>query len=79
MQGNWDDFLPALQEGEYGGDEPAPFGVQFVRVPYDFEAELAVNEAVGAPEHDLYVAELRDRRYRGDVKRGLPSCTTARP
>ncbi|WP_240796006.1 hypothetical protein [Yimella sp. RIT 621] len=42
-------------------------------MPYDFEAELAVNEAVGAPEHDLYVAELRDRRYRGDVKSGLPS------
>lgn len=70
-----DDNVPVyvILEGEYGGDEPAPFGVQFVRVPYDFEAELAFNEAVGAPEHDLYVAELRDRRYRGDVKRGLPS------
>lgn len=67
-----DDNVPVyvILEGEYGGQEPAPFGVQFVRVPYDVEAELAYSEKVGAPEHEFYVAELCDRRYRGDVRHG---------
>lgn len=69
-----DDGLPlyVVLEGVLDSPEPAPFGLQFVRVPYDVDAELAVSERMGAPEHDLYVAELRDRRYRGDVRRGLP-------
>ncbi|TQJ15454.1 putative phosphodiesterase [Yimella lutea] len=70
-----DDNIPVyvILEGVLDGEEPAPFGVQFVRVPYDIEAELAHAKQVDAPEYELYVAELRDRRYRGDVKRGLPS------
>lgn len=67
-----DDNIPVyvILEGVYGGEQAAPFGVQFVRVPYDVEAELAYSEQAGAAEHDYYVAELRDRRYRGDVARG---------
>ncbi len=67
-----DDNVPVyvILEGVVDGTDPAPFGVQFVRVPYDVEAELAYSQQVGAPDHDLYVAELRDRRYRGDVRRG---------
>ncbi|KNX37732.1 metallophosphoesterase family protein [Luteipulveratus halotolerans] len=57
-------------EGVLGGTQPAPFGISFVRVPYDVEAELAVSAALGAPEHDLYVSELRDGVYRGDVRSG---------
>lgn len=65
-----DDNVPVyvVLEGVLDSDEPAPFGVQFVRVPYDIEAELADAKAAGAPEYDYYVAELRDRRYRGDVR-----------
>ncbi|WP_460466356.1 metallophosphoesterase family protein [Calidifontibacter terrae] len=70
-----DDNVPVyvILEGSYDSDAPAPFGVQFVRVPYDVQAELDYSASVGAPDHELYVAELRDRRYRGDVKRGEPS------
>lgn len=69
-----DDGTPlyVVLEGVLDSPDPAPFGVQFVRVPYDIEAELEVSRQLGQPEHDLYVAELRDRRYRGDVRRGLP-------
>ncbi|WP_346770728.1 metallophosphoesterase family protein [Luteipulveratus flavus] len=62
--------LYVILEGTLEGPDPAPFSIQFVRVPYDVEAELAASEALGAPEHELYVAELRDGRYRGDVRRG---------
>ena len=67
-----DDNIPVyvILEGVLDGEEPAPFGVQFVRVPYDIEAELAHAKQVDAPEYELYVAELRDRRYRGDVRAG---------
>lgn len=68
-----DDGVPlyVVLEGVLDSPDPAPFGIQFVRVPYDVEAELEVSRRLGAPEHDLYVAELRERRYRGDVRRGL--------
>lgn len=70
-----DDNVPVyvILEGVMDGEEPAPFAVQFVRVPYDVQAELAHAEKAGAPEYEYYVAELRDRRYRGDVRAGRPS------
>lgn len=48
-------------------DEPdlAPFGMQFVRVPYDVEGELAVAAERGMPELAPYAAELRTAVYRG--------------
>ncbi|BBH70285.1 phosphoesterase [Actinoplanes sp. OR16] len=64
-----DDPTPVyvIVEGVLDALEPAPFGVQFVRVPYDAEAEIAVAEAMGMPELDGYVAELRHGVYRGAV------------
>jgi len=47
--------------------QPAPFSVQFVRVPYDVEAELAVAREMGMPALDEYASELRDGIYRGEM------------
>jgi protein phosphatase len=46
-------------------DRTAPFGVQFVRVTYDVEAEIAAAAAVGMPELQAYAVELRTGLYRG--------------
>ncbi|NUP43885.1 MAG: metallophosphoesterase family protein [Streptomyces sp.] len=51
-------------EGVHGSAEAAPFSLQFVRVPYDVEAELAFARAVGMPEYDGYAVELRHGVYR---------------
>jgi predicted phosphodiesterase len=45
--------------------DPAPFSVQFARVPYDVEAEIRIARKLGMPEADAYAAELRDGIYRG--------------
>jgi protein phosphatase len=52
-----------ILEGAVGSTPPAPFGVQFVRVPYDVEAEIAAATALGMPELDQYAAELRTAVY----------------
>lgn len=64
-----DDPTPVyvILEGVHGSDREAPFGVQFVRVPYDVEAELAVAERMGMPELAGYVSELRHGIYRGEM------------
>ena len=59
-----------ILEGVMGGEEEAPFSIQFVRVPYDWEAELAVAADLGMPELDGYTVELRDGVYRGNLKAG---------
>lgn len=51
-------------EGVADSMAPAPFGVQFVRVPFDTEAEIAVAEASGMPEAREYAVELRTGLYR---------------
>lgn len=56
-------------EGDPEGDADAPFSVQFVRVAYDVEAEIAVAERLGMPETDAYAIELRTAVYRGDHER----------
>ena len=55
----------AILEGEPGCESPAPWSIQFIRVPYDIE--LAVREAreAGMPELAEYERELRTARYRG--------------
>lgn len=65
-------------EGVVGSQAPAPFGIGFVRVPYDVEAEIAVATERGMPELEEYAVELRDGLYRGvwrgvgrDVGRGV--------
>ncbi|WP_193598439.1 metallophosphoesterase family protein [Microbacterium sp. YJN-G] len=54
-----------ILEGVAGGECDAPFGIQFVRVPYDIEAEVAVAERLRMPERDVWAVELRTARYRG--------------
>lgn len=55
----------AILDGELDNDEPAPFGIQFVRVPYDVEAEIAAAADLGMPALDAYAKELRTAVYRG--------------
>lgn len=62
-----DDPTPsyAILEGVADGGREAPFGVHFVRVAYDVEAELAAARALGMPELEAYEIELRTGVYRG--------------
>ena len=62
-----DDPTPsyAILEGVPDGEAQAPFGVQFVRVGYDVEAEIAAARALGMPELEAYAIELRTGVYRG--------------
>lgn len=63
-----DDPTPSyvVLEGDPDGGKDAPFGIQFVRVPYDVEAEIAAARALGMPELEAYEIELRTGVYRGD-------------
>ncbi|HEY4201298.1 MAG TPA: metallophosphoesterase family protein [Devosiaceae bacterium] len=54
----------AVLEGVYGAETPAPWSLNFVRLPYDIEAEIAAAKASGMPELDFYAAELRTAVYR---------------
>ncbi|MDT0156703.1 metallophosphoesterase family protein [Microbacterium sp. ARD32] len=55
----------AILEGTLDAADAAPFGIQFVRVPYDVEAEIAVAEELRMPECDVWAVELRTAVYRG--------------
>lgn len=59
-----------VMEGVLGGREDAPFSVSFVRVPYDWESELAYAAEVGMPELECYALELREGVYRGNLAPG---------
>jgi len=63
-----DDPTPSyvILEGDPDGGRDAPFGIQFVRVAYDVEAEIAAARALGMPEVEAYEIELRTGVYRGD-------------
>lgn len=65
---NLDSPVPsyAIVEGVPGSTDPAPFGVQFVQVPYDVDAEVAAAHASGMPAADYWEVELRTGTYRGD-------------
>jgi diadenosine tetraphosphatase ApaH/serine/threonine PP2A family protein phosphatase len=56
-----------ILEGVPDSTEEAPFSIQFVRVPYDVEAELAVARDLGMPELEGYTLEIRDGIYRGNL------------
>ena len=43
----------------------APFGIQFVRVPYDIEAEITLARELDMPDWEPYAIELRTGVYRG--------------
>jgi predicted phosphodiesterase len=55
--------------GVLDSPEPAPFSVDFVRVPYDIEAEIQTARDLGMPDVDVYAVELRDGTYRGNQRR----------
>ncbi|SKC68640.1 Predicted phosphodiesterase [Krasilnikoviella flava] len=57
----------AILEGVLDGAEPAAFGLQHVRVPYDVEAELAVARELGMPRYAEWEQELRTAVYRGQM------------
>lgn len=52
-------------EGVPDSEERMPFSIQFVRVPYDVEAEVAVADRLDMPTRDLWARELRTAVYRG--------------
>lgn len=57
-----------ILEGVLDAAEPVPFGIQFIRVPYDVEAEIAVAERLQMPEREVWATELRTAIYRGNQK-----------
>jgi predicted phosphodiesterase len=57
-------------EGVVDSRDEAPFTITFVRVPYDWQAELAYAASVGMPELEGYTLELRDGIYRGNLADG---------
>jgi hypothetical protein len=52
-------------EGVPDSLDPAPFGIQFVRVPFDIDTEIAIAAASGMPGAREYAIELRTGLYRG--------------
>jgi diadenosine tetraphosphatase ApaH/serine/threonine PP2A family protein phosphatase len=59
-----------ILEGVLDSVDEAPFSVQFVRVPYDVEAEVEHAREVGMPELEEYTVEIRDGIYRGNLRDG---------
>ncbi|ONI67678.1 metallophosphatase family protein [Kribbella sp. ALI-6-A] len=59
-----------ILEGVPDSPDPAPFSIQFVRVPYDAAAELEVARALGMPELNGYESEIIHGVYRGDLYSG---------
>ncbi len=62
-----DEPIPSyvVLEGNVGSDSPGSFGTQFIRVPYDVEAELAVARDLAMPGLAAWEIELRHGIYRG--------------
>ncbi|WP_211746500.1 metallophosphoesterase family protein [Paenibacillus sp. Marseille-Q4541] len=63
-------IMEGTSEGQAYADEKVivqnePFSLQFVRVPYDIEAEVTKALQSGAPDIDLYINEIRTGVYRG--------------
>ncbi|WP_223068137.1 metallophosphoesterase family protein [Paenibacillus caui] len=54
-----------IMEGRWGGKDESPFGLQFVRVPYDIEAAIRAAEERNMPLLEPYTMELRTGKYRG--------------
>jgi predicted phosphodiesterase len=58
-----------ILEGVVDSPDDAPFGVQFVRVPYDIDAEVAVARDLDMPTADVWEVELRTAVFRGRQRR----------
>ena len=59
-----------ILEGIPDSLDPAPFSIQFVRVPYDAAAELEIARTLGMPELTGYESEIIHGIYRGDLYSG---------
>jgi protein phosphatase len=59
------DAAYVLLEGRLGDTAPGAWGLQFRRVPYDIEGEIAVARRSGLPDFVPYAIELRTGIYRG--------------
>jgi len=55
----------AVLEGVVGAEAAHPWSLQFIRLPYDIEGEIAAAEASGMPDLGYYINELRTAVYRG--------------
>jgi protein phosphatase len=58
----------AILHGAYLSEEPAPFSIEMVRVPYDIEKEIDMARQMGMPNLAPYALELREAIYRGRQK-----------
>ena len=54
-----------ILEGVTDSLAPQPFSIQFVRVPYDIEAEVEAARDLGMPGAEAYALELLEGIYRG--------------
>lgn len=54
----------AILEGEVDSEVTGPFGLQFVRVPYDVEAEIQIAADLDMPTWTFWATELRTGVYR---------------
>ncbi|MCK6579040.1 MAG: metallophosphatase family protein [Anaerolineae bacterium] len=59
----------AILSGHYGSQTPGSHTIDFVRLSYDIDAELAEGARIGLPELNYYAIELRTAEYRGAIKR----------
>jgi len=51
-----------IVEGVSGTDGPAPFGIQFIRVPYDIEAAVRLTRGSDMPDAERYIREITTAR-----------------
>lgn len=51
-----------ILEGMLGAEREAPFGIQWVRVPYDVERAIAIAEEAGLPQLERFRYEQRSGR-----------------
>jgi len=58
-------LLSGDRPGDTDQSRPGPLGIQFVRVPYDIEKEVALTLASDMPEkgREIYITELRTGTY----------------
>lgn len=57
-----------ILSGAYESQSAAPFNLEFIRLPYDIEAEIENARRVNHPDLDPYAVELRTAVYRGRTK-----------
>ncbi len=59
----------AVLEGQVDAEAMGPWSLNFVRLPYDIEGEIAIAAASGMPDFAYYASELRTGIYRGKTAR----------